>query len=272
MTSCNIEPHQQLLTQPSDEQLLYKIMRVEDLIQSINGGYLYFTRVDQYHDFPGADMNDGKQLPLDLPGNKASKFAKVPTFTAADAYDKSRERSYACCFSLENSKHIWQQYGNNENGDNEKGKVCCVFNFGKLRSMLNEDVEKSTKIFEGQMRDQMPDQIFCLNYGVVEYVDVKKFRANKERLINPIKYIYFKDNTFTKENELRISLFSSEIREILFGGKIISFPDSMQLPFDFGRALTAGVIREINPSSADCTEFLEAELSKFGFIVERRNI
>ncbi|MCK4870540.1 MAG: DUF2971 domain-containing protein [Gammaproteobacteria bacterium] len=234
----------------------------------MNGSYLYFTRVDKYHDFPGADMNDGKQLPLDLSGNKASKFAKVPTFSAADAYDKSRERSYACCFSLENSKHIWQQYGNNENGANEKGKVCCVFNFGKLRSMLNNNFKKFAIIFG----DQICDQIFFLNYGAVEYVDIKKVQANKEKLVNPIKYLYFKDNTFIKENELRISLSSFGVGEFVINKSVVSFPNNLQLPFDFKKAIASGVIQRIECDSSCCAGFLQAELPAFEFAAIPGNI
>ena len=50
-----VEPHAGLLSIPSDDQLLYKIMTVENLLSSIRGGYLHFNRVDGYPDLPGFD-------------------------------------------------------------------------------------------------------------------------------------------------------------------------------------------------------------------------
>jgi len=70
----HVEPHQYLLTQPEDTQKLYKVMTVENFVQSIEERYLHFQRVDAYKDFPGADAEDGEQLPLDKSGNASSKF------------------------------------------------------------------------------------------------------------------------------------------------------------------------------------------------------
>jgi len=42
------EPHALLLRQPAPEQLLYKVMRAEHLIDSIAGSYIHFNRVDRY--------------------------------------------------------------------------------------------------------------------------------------------------------------------------------------------------------------------------------
>jgi len=62
----SIEPHAHLLKVPPDDQLLYKIISIENLLRSIKGKYLHFNRVDSYTDFPGADRYDGKQLAKDL--------------------------------------------------------------------------------------------------------------------------------------------------------------------------------------------------------------
>ena len=77
----SIEPHSALLVAPSDEQLLYKVMTVENCLRSISGSYLHFNRVDGYADFPGADPHDGQQLPTDLPGNAGARFLKAPECT-----------------------------------------------------------------------------------------------------------------------------------------------------------------------------------------------
>jgi hypothetical protein len=58
-----IETHAGLLVQPPDGQLLYKLMTIENLLRSIDGAYLHFTRVGQYTDSPVADPHDGQQLP-----------------------------------------------------------------------------------------------------------------------------------------------------------------------------------------------------------------
>jgi hypothetical protein len=65
----NIEPHAQLLNIPPDDQLLYKVMTIENLLSSIAGSYLHFNRVDSYVESPAADLHDGQQLPQDLRGN-----------------------------------------------------------------------------------------------------------------------------------------------------------------------------------------------------------
>ena len=107
-----IEPHAPLLRAPPDGHLLYKIMTVENLLRSIEGGYLHFNRVDSYTDLLNGDLRDGEQLPTDRAGNQAARFAKAPDFSTADYYDLSRARTYACCLSLENSDYIWTNYGN----------------------------------------------------------------------------------------------------------------------------------------------------------------
>ena len=129
----SIEPHAGLLAQPPDDQLLYKIMTVYNLLRSIDGAYLHFNRVDSYGDGPGADPHDGAQLPKDKPGNAGVGFEKAPTFTAAHYYDRSRERTYACCFGLENADYLWNNYGSG----GAHGKIGLEFGFGRLRDRLN---------------------------------------------------------------------------------------------------------------------------------------
>ncbi len=123
-----------MLNIPPAGQMLFKMMTIENLLRSIAGSYLHFNRVDYYIDFPAADPYDGQQLPKDRQGNTITWFENAPEFSAADYYDQSRARTYACCFSLENSDFIWNNYANGS----EKGKVCIVFEFGKLRATLNQ--------------------------------------------------------------------------------------------------------------------------------------
>jgi hypothetical protein len=125
-----IEPHAGLLIAPPEGQSLYKMMTVENLLRSIAGSYLHFNRVDAYQDL---DPSDGAQVPGDQSGNALATFVKAPTFSAADYYNQSRARTYACCFSLENTDHIWRTYATGS----ARGKICVVFDFAKLRARLN---------------------------------------------------------------------------------------------------------------------------------------
>ena len=253
-----IEPHAPLLRMPKDEQLLYKIMTVENLLRSITGNYLHFNRVDCYSDFPDADENDGEQLPKDQPTNEAKRFRNAPDFSAADYYNQSRARTYACCFSIENSDYIWKKYGN----ESTKGKVCVVFGFGKLRAMLNQilDPESATLQYNGTQCHQ----IFSINYGLVDYIDWDTCRINESRLPNPILYTYLKDkNRFSEEKELRISLSAFGIGQFaLQDGTMIQFPPSLQLGFDFRSAIGNMVIEEILLSPGADSGIIKHELRK----------
>src|SRR5262245_32625054 len=97
----NVEPHAALLRQPADDQALFKIMKVANLISSIEGSYLHFQRVDSYKDFPTADARDGEQPGADRAVNEGITFEHAPEFTAANYYDVCRSRTYACSFSTD---------------------------------------------------------------------------------------------------------------------------------------------------------------------------
>jgi hypothetical protein len=248
----SIEPHALLLKQPPDDQPLYKIMSVENFVRCVSGRYLHFNRVDSYKDFSMADAHDGEQLPADLPANAAAKFLASPDFTAADYYNRSRSRTYACCFSLENSRFIWHEYGRG----GTKGKVGIVFEFGKLRSQLNDTFKNA-----GLLYDNIPcHQIFSINYGIVEYVDWAKHQSNAARLANPIQYTYMKDaHDYRHDRELRISLSALGI-----GHFDIEFQKSLEVEFDFRTAIAGGAIHEIIPSP-DCeSDLVRQELGKCG--------
>lgn len=253
-----IEPHRHLLNVPADGQLLYKIMTVENLLRSIDGYYLHFNRVDSYKDSPIADPHDGQQLPKDLPGNARTRFEKAPDFSAADNYDRSRARTYACCFSLENSNFIWENYAN----EGSKGKVCVVVRFGKLRAMINETLQPWNVVLE--YNGNRCCQIFSVNYGIVEYVSWDTHQANLEHLPNPIKYTYLKDEQqFSEEKEVRISLSAFSIGQFnLKDGSTMQFPRSLQLDFDFRSALADSTIQKIEYSSDSDRDFLQKELHK----------
>jgi hypothetical protein len=260
--SGGVEPHAPLLNIPPDGQLLFKIMSVENLLRSIVGNYLHFNRVDSYTDFPSADQHDGQQLPKDQQGNSRTRFENAPDFSAANYYDQSRTRTYACCFSLENSNFIWDNYAN----DSKKGKVCVVFDFSKLRATLNNTLQPGNAALE--YCGNQCHQIFSVNCGVVEYVDWGDHQANIEHLPNPIRYTYLKDKKqFSEENELRISLTALGIGQFaLRDGSTIQFPSSLQLAFDGKSAISDGTICQILLAPDSDSDFLQTELHKLRIV------
>lgn len=252
-----VEPHAPLLKVPPDGQLLYKIMSAKNLLRSIKGGYLYFSRVDSYADFSSADVHDGQQLPKDQQGNASASFKKAPHFSAADYYNRCRSRTYACCFSLENSDFIWDTYGNDS-------AVCVVFDFGKLRKTLNQTLQSGNAklVYNGNIYRQ----IFSINYGEIKYVDWDTYQANTERRPKPIEYTYLKDeNKFSREKELRISLSTIGMGQI-----DLPFQPNLQLAFDFISAIANQTIQKIL-CAPDCDfVFLQAELPKFLIVSRKR--
>ena len=238
-------------------------MSAENLLRSISHKYLYFNRVDSYIDFPGADRHDGQQLPKDRQGNALAKFLKARDFSAADYYVQSRGRTYACCLSLENSDFIWSNYAT----DTKIGKVCVVFEFGKLRAVLNRTLQAESAAIE--YNGNRCHQIFSVNYGIVEYVEWRDHQANTPYPPNPIEYIYLKDSSFSEDKELRISLSALGIGQfVLLDGTKIDFPASLQMFFDCKAAIADGTIQRIL-HAPDCDSgLLCTELHKLGIIPE----
>jgi hypothetical protein len=254
-----IEPHAGLLQRPPAGQMLYKILSVENFIRSIEGGYLHFNRVDSYKDFPNADRHDGEQLPADRPGNVAATFAKMPEFSLADYYDRSRSRTYACCFSLDNSGYVWGY-----SSGTPRGNVGIAFDFDKLRATLNCGLQSGEAVLE--YNGSPCRQILSINYGVVQYVDWEGYRANESHLPNPIIYTHLKDRgLFADENELRISLSASGVGKFVMADLTeIEFPRSLHLGFNFRAACADGTIQRIL-CGPNCDQgFLRAELHRLG--------
>lgn len=236
---------------------MYKVMTVENFLRSATGKYLHFNRVDSYTDFPNADPNDGRELPKDHPANAAARFVKAPDFSAAHYYDQSRGRTYACCFSTENSDFIWRNYANGS----EKGKVCVVFEFGKLRALLNHTLAPGSSALT--YGGNQCHQIFSINYGLVEYVEWNDHQTNEQYLSNPIRYTYIKDTAFSEEQELRISLSAIGAGQFaLNDGSIIQFPHSLQLAFDFHVAIATSAIQQFLLTEGSDSEFFAQELAK----------
>ena len=255
----SVEPHAGLLRTPHDEALIFKVMSVRDLLSSIEWSYLYFTRIDSYTG-EEADQADGHQLQGDQPDNEALLLFPDAGITASDYYKNCRSRTYACCFSLEESVSLWKKYG----GGDVNGKVCVVFKFGTLRDMLNRTRQWDHSIL--QVGTPTFDQILDINYGIVEYVDSEKQRANLDRPPNPITYTYCKSRTFKDEKELRVSLSALGLGKfVLANGSQEEFPRSWKVFFDFRSAIVKGDVK-LSCLESECDRgFLESELKRLHF-------
>jgi hypothetical protein len=85
---------------------------------------------------------------------------------------------------------------------------------------------------------------------------------NEPRLPNPIEYAHLKSATlYSKEKELRVTLSALGMGHfVLNDGSVMDFPVSLQVPFDFRRALTNGAIQGLLCSPNGDSGFLRAEL------------
>jgi hypothetical protein len=254
----HIEPHAPLLNLPTPGQRLFKLMSVENLIRSVEGSYLHFNRVDHYTDFPLSDDDDGAELPLDRLSNQTATFEKAPTFSLSDYYARSRGRTYACCFSLENSEHIWCHYGRGS----PMGQVGLEFDFEKLRKRVNAGLAGDAALMYGDLQCH---QIFSINYGKVAYINRKTHRANNEYSANPIEYAFLKDERFADERELRVTMSAIGMgRFVLANGREFDFPPALQLAFDFRGAIADGTITQVLTASTTNVEHLTAEFARLG--------
>jgi hypothetical protein len=253
----SIEPHAPILQMPPLGQLVYKVTSIDNLLRSISEMYLHFNRLDAYSDFEKADLHDGEQTHQDKPINSQVNFEKNPEFTVAHYYNQFRSRAYACCFSLENSPNLWKNYG----AQGVKGKVGIEFDFFKLRSYLNTTLQSNFAAL--MVGDVICKQIFSINYGIVKYVDWYQHREALEVLPNPITYVYLKDQKYSDEKELRISLSTIGIGHFgMKDGSIIEFPKGLMFTFDFRQAIEQGVITRLLVESSEEAQSLSLELNK----------
>jgi hypothetical protein len=221
-----IEPHAPLLNKAIVGSNLYKLISYRYFNNMLDRNYLYFSRVDTYND----DIRDSDVPDQDEEIHKAIVFEKTPNYTVYDYYNNCRSRTYACCFSIENSSYIWKY-----------GDICIVFNSSNLINYLNNNY----KISRLQYKDKYLQNFFYINYGLVEYGSLKNDILANPWLPNPIMYAYFKDVKYSHEKEFRISLSCLGLGKIMFEGSEFIFPKSIELDFDFNTAVRLGIINEI---------------------------
>jgi len=262
-----VEPHAYILEQPHENAKLYKILSVENFLKSLKNSYLHFQRVDSYKDsINSGDADDGAQLPKDQPITDRARFLKEPSFSATNYYNISRSRTYACCFSLENSPYIWRNYG----GPEANKKICLVFNFGKLRKILNDTLDYSLKNHSLLYGKDSLYQMFSINYGIVDYIYRGSHKLIQTYLPNPIEYIYLKDKkSYEEEKELRISLSAIGLGKfVLKNGEEVIFPSFLQYSFDFKLAFSNNVIQQIQISDESIVPELKKTLEPLKISME----
>jgi hypothetical protein len=259
----NVEPHAPLLKQPPHDQQLFKFIKPDNFVRAAVNSYLHFQRVDSYVDFPGADVRDGEQPARDRVTNAGVLFEGAGSYSVADYYDTCRARTYACSFSLRNLPHMWERYG----------EICVVFDFGKLKSTLNQTIGGLPGQSALRVGDMKCRQIFHINYGLVDYVDTSAVQTNTERLPNPIMYAYMKARgEFSDESELRITLATLGIGNFaLADNTFINFPPSIRLQFDFRAAYADGTIVRLMCRDAVAARYLAKELAAANILINLKD-
>lgn len=223
-----VEPNKEKIKQPCDNQLLYEIIQRKNYDDMVARGYIYFNRVDSYKD----DTADGEQPSCDRLRNQQSHFVKAPAFTLENYYDKARSRAYASCFSLKPMEHMKEGYG----GENP---VCLQFRFADLRKNLNKTISESIIMCNGYPCKQFLN----INYGEISYLSKEEYCSD---YINPIHYLYMKDDRYKDEKELRVTLSALGIGHYAMNdGNFLSFPKGLELSFDWHKAFEEGWTEEL---------------------------
>jgi len=137
-----------------------------------------------------------------------------------------------------------------------------------LRARLNQTLQPGNAALK--YNGNRYQQIFSVNYGIVEYVEWDTHQTNTARLPNPIKYTYLKDKRFSEEKEVRISLSAIGIGQFaLKDGSTIQFPPSLQLSFDFRDAIADSTIKQIQCAPDSDSDFFQTELHKLRIVLSK---
>lgn len=251
-----VEPHREMLPQPSDETLLLKVMSLGNFEKSLNGNYLHFNRVDKYSD----DRFDGDQPPLDRAINAAQGFEKPTSKTMADYVDKARSRTYACCFSIGESRHVWEEYGG---PGGQETKVGLSLTFGNLRGLLNRRMDTILRPETKAVGDLAWLKHCSLNYGKVKYRDRNSARLTEDFLVNPIQFAFNKGTDFENEQELRVTLSMFGMGQLVApDGSSVEPPPSLTCPFDLRDAILDRTI-QLRLDCQDALHPLQDMMDKF---------
>ena len=248
-----IENQPPWLKQPPDGTKLYKIMRYQDFVNSMNDKYLYFHRVDQYH-----DIDDSNQPILEREKNKKIHFERHPEENYKLIIDRQRKRTYACCFSTKLTDYLWDTYSKND-----PCAVCIEFNYTKMANYMFKIFQYSRICYIAGNKEksfsnhQDGVNIFNLNFGLVEYIDPITYFNNNSQ--NAILYSYLKSkNLYSEDNEFRITLCTQGIFKdiILPNGVAFNFPYGIKLEFDFQLANAENTIVRLHFRIPPDKEFL----------------
>ncbi|MGE4349671.1 MAG: hypothetical protein AB7D28_07890 [Candidatus Berkiella sp.] len=227
-----IEPHAFLLRKPKDETLLYKIIPSRYFIDMLENNYIYFRKVDTYHD----DTRDGDQPDADKLISENKKFQLHSGYTLKDYYSDARSKTYACCFSTQNTQFLWEHYSH---GD--KNAICLVLDCRKLIEYINSVYMNAFLI----VNNNRYKNFLFINYGLVTYGNMDQLFV-KDNFLNPIEYAYFKDaNKYSDEDEFRITLSCIGMFKYQLDGRPFAFPESLKLEFNIRDVIANKILKEI---------------------------
>jgi hypothetical protein len=256
-----IEPHAGLLKKPDKEAFLYKIIPSKYFLDMLKNNYLYFRRVDTYYD----DQKDSAQPENHRRNYGNITFENAPNFELTDYYNRFRSRTYACCFTTENTEYIREHYSN---GD--PNAVCLAFKYGPFIDQLNSTY-KGSKIL---LRDQFLDNFLNINYGIVTYGTFNEFISKRDGAANPIEFAYFKDKEkFSEEKEFRITLSTHGMpKKFQLSDKSeFIFPESIQLGLSLREAIISKSLQTIlisEKSTSDFRKELERKINKYNIKIK----
>ncbi len=221
-------PHKGLLKQPPTTSLLYKIVQFDYFFDMCSKQYIYFNHVKSYKD----DINDAEMPPLERITRKSTVFESNHAANLYDNLDAPiRNGTYACCFTLEESVYIGENYARDQNKD-----LCLIFNLERLIKYFTENYTRAD--FLNNKNIHATD--FHINCGKVWYIDRGlKITNQGDRHKNSNEYGYYKSKAYINEREFRITL-QPDLMRIMD-----SYPDKLMLSCNWYKLVEYGALIKI---------------------------
>ncbi|MBX9586230.1 MAG: hypothetical protein K2X50_03125 [Gammaproteobacteria bacterium] len=183
---------EQRLLQPSPDTLLYKIVKFDYFIDMCQKQYLFFKNVTQYEGNPKDSQMPKRERLL----REAVRFENNPDVSLYDFDEPNRNNTYACCFSLNESRYIWKAYAADLKRD-----LCLVFHYDNLKKYFIENYNISHFIGGSKLNTNN----FLINICKVQYVDEQSTLTNTYHK-NLCEYACYQYNKHLPDDEVRLFL------------------------------------------------------------------
>jgi len=225
---------------------LFKFLSVENFVSSYKRNYLHLQRIDEFNDGIAADPFDGMPLLVDQKNREPIYFQFSPTTSLSDIDRIIRQRSYSFCLTKTLGKVQIDKFRGND-----RNKIAIEFDGPILLKELERIFWDECNLNYGAKANQ----IFRLSAGSVDYVDINTHSLDTEFLSSAEDFMFVKDGAlYRDEDEYRIGLICNvPNKSIKIAGSSLSFPASLEMPFDLKNAISIGVIREIH-SWSECSK------------------